>query len=225
MKDFKKGFIVPWVIFIVIILAGGGVYLYSKNNQSVKNLNTNNIVNDDVSVKVNKQGWKLYENAKYKFSIQYPEQKWIDDGKSRYNGIYLNPIKKSKNFFPENVTLSIHTSDAECSRISNFKNPDSQTLLAGNLTFQHVSEKVKTPANKLIDNYEVLSKYFYSKGDVCYSATLHMSTSVSKLDLTDPKGDKLLTSAQLQALWKEIDEEVAAYESDFKEILEKFKFL
>jgi len=40
MKNSQKGFVVPLLIVIAVLVIGGGVYLYAKRNQSSQNLNT-----------------------------------------------------------------------------------------------------------------------------------------------------------------------------------------
>ncbi len=228
MKNLQKGFIIPLIIAIMAVLAiGGGVYVY-ENNKAEKSTVVNTETQESNQVQQqnntkNYSSWKNYENSKYKFSIQYPQTKYSDDKKARENGIYLHPAIKTAYFYPDNVTLSFSANEVECSRFGGYKKPDGQTLTAGTILFQHVSEIVKTPQNKLIDNYEVLDKYFYTKNNTCYSATLHTFTSVSKLDLSDMTGNRVLSDTDIQKQWKEIYSEIDAYKSNFKEIITTFK--
>lgn len=121
------------------------------------------------------------------------------------------------------MTLIFSANDVECGRFASYKKPDGRTLTAGAITFQHVSEIVKTPQNKLIDSYEVFDKYFYTKNNTCYSATLHTYTSLSKLDLADMTGNKVLSDIDIQKQWKEIESEIDVYKSDFRKIIIAFK--
>lgn len=221
MKNSKGGFIFVSLLIIVAILAvGGGVYLYQnkKTETPVITGNETQLTNNQ-----NHSDWKIYENTKYKFGIQYPQIKYIDDNKVRENGIYLHPVTKTTHFYPDNVTISFGASSAECNRFASYKKTDGQTLSAGGVVFQHVSEVVKSPQNKFIDTYEVFDKYFYGQDSICYSAILHTYTSLSKGDKTDTAGVKMLSDIEIQKQWEEIENEINTYKSDFKEIVNTFK--
>ncbi len=228
MKNSKKGFAVPLLIAVIALLViGVGVYMYkNKKTESPVVVDTETQQTNQIQQQNNTQNYsdlKTYENSKYKFSIQYPQTKYADDNKARENGIYLHPTTKTAYFYPDNVTLSFNAFNVECSSFGGYKKPDGQTLTAGAIVFQHVSEIVKTPQNKLIDNYEVFDKYFYTKNNTCYSDTLHTYTSISKLDLTDITGNKILSDTAIQKQWQETDKEIDAYKSDFREIITTFK--
>lgn len=229
MKNLQKGFIVPLLLIVALVLMGGGIYIYKNKNIEVSTpVNIGEHKSNEPQQQTNTQdfsGLKIYENAKYKFSIQYPQTKYIDDNKARENGIYLHPPTQTPHFYPDNVTLIFSANDVECSRFAGYKKPDGQTLTVGGIMFEHVSEVVRTSQNKLIDNYEVFDKYFYTKGNTCYSATLHTSTSLSKLDKSDMSGNKLLSETEIQKQWMEIDNEINTYKSDFKKIITSFKLL
>lgn len=59
----QKGFVVPVVIAIVVVLIGGGIYLANKREvDSAKN----------ISSTVSTVDWKTYANGKYGFEFKYP---------------------------------------------------------------------------------------------------------------------------------------------------------
>lgn len=64
MKKFQKGFVVPLVIAIAIILIVAGAYAIWKNKASDAPYTSNDMAVESAS------GWKTYSNAD--FSIQYP---------------------------------------------------------------------------------------------------------------------------------------------------------
>ncbi len=226
----QKGFVIPLIIAIITILTiSGGIYVYQNKKTETssvvkKETQQSNQVQQQTNTK-DYSAWKTYENTRYKFSVQYPQTKYIDDNKARENGIYLHPTTKIKHFNLDNVNLTFSAHNLECSRFASYKKPDDQTLTVGGIVFQHVSEIVKTPQNKLIDNYEVFDKYFYTKNNICYSATLHTYINISKLDKTDITGNKMLSETEIQKQWDEIENEINTYKSDFKEITTSFKII
>ncbi len=199
MKKNQQGSVVIIIIVLLTVIIGG-VYLYSKKiSNSTVDINIPDVkaTNEENTTTM---GWKLFNSADNNFSIQYPEQKWVNDGKLHPDGgLYLHPATKPVHFSPDNITISFGASNAECNRISSLKQPDGQTVSAGDITFQHV-------ATKSVENYEVFSKYFYSQNGKCYIATLHAFTMVTN-------------TQDLES----IDDEVYAYESNMKEILATFK--
>jgi hypothetical protein len=234
MKNTQRGFIIPLVIAVVVIMGiSGGTYIYLKKDKlptnstpsSGQNALTDEMASNNSNLDNANIGEKVYKNNKYKFSINYPESKYSDDNKARENAIYLHPTTKSNHFSIDNVTIIFSAVDFRCDRIASNKKTDGQTLTIGDIVFQHVSGKVKTPQNKVIDNYEVFDKYFYTKNDTCYSAALGTFTGLSKKDLTDRSGNRMLSDADIQKQWEEIENEINNYKSDFKEIVASFKII
>lgn len=223
----QKGFVVPLLIAIVAILTMGSVYVYQNKkiepavpvNVSVQDMNQTQTVNTEPH-----PGWITYKNIDNGFSIQYSQEKYLIDNKTKYgNTITLNPITETSHFYPKRVMLNFGVNDIECNRLVGFKKPDGQILAVGEIAFQHVSYDVKTQLNKLIDNYEFFDNYFYTKNNKCYFAVLHTFTSISKIDKTDISGNKVLSDADIQKQLKDVSNEVDMFKSDFKEIISTFK--
>ncbi len=226
MKNLHRGSAIPLIIAIIAILAVGGVYVYENKKTEIPPLVNNKVpeldqVQQQTSVEKS-PSLKVYQNSKYKFSVQYPQAKYISDSQPRDNGIYLRPIVDTTHFYKDNVALIFNANSIKCSSLASYKKPDGQTLTVGPITFQHVSEVVKNSKNDLLDTYEVFDKYFYTKNNTCYSAILNTYTFFSKLDKAN---NKILSEKEIQDQWKEINREVDAYKSDFKKIIESFELL
>jgi hypothetical protein len=76
MKTSHKGFIAPLLLaLIVIMLIGGGVYVYQQNkqaNQPTTAISTTQTPNSQTA------DWKTYTNTKYGYSLQYPNDWEVD---------------------------------------------------------------------------------------------------------------------------------------------------
>ncbi len=71
MKNLQRGFIVPLLIVIAVLVIGGGIYFYSKNKAK--------------DITIDTQNWKIYTNTKYGFSFKYPETWFIRETPDKTN--------------------------------------------------------------------------------------------------------------------------------------------
>ncbi|NQV88197.1 MAG: hypothetical protein HQ402_01390 [Parcubacteria group bacterium] len=75
MKKLNKGFVIPLVIsIIVLVMVGGGIY-YTKTKQSDLSIKINSTIDQNV-------GWKTYTDSSYDIQFKYPDSWQIVDEKS-----------------------------------------------------------------------------------------------------------------------------------------------
>jgi len=113
MKNSQRGFIVPLITIIALLLIGGGAYVYMNKYQQKQNVSTTEANSVSTTTTQNSSitnatvNWKTYTNNKYGYQIQYPENSVISALDSNGHTVDVSNNSYTINIKSEAIFLSI----------------------------------------------------------------------------------------------------------------------
>lgn len=125
MKTSQKGFTAPLLLaFVVVLLIGGGAYVYVQNKQaSQRSVISPPVQTNPTAQAPNSQiaDWETYRNTKYGFEFKYPQDHIV------YSG-FKNDMLVTASPDSEQVNIAVDESKAVCCE------PISLSFTVGNVT-------------------------------------------------------------------------------------------